>query len=90
MADFEKHKGKLKTLPKLILLRNGEVLKLKKSGSILNILGSLNHFGLRVLAEPFSSEEELRNEESLPDRAVLEERLKKIFPFSDYGKELVL
>ena len=90
VADFEKHKGKLKTLPKLILLRNGEVLKLKKSGSILNILGSLNHFGLRVLAEPFSSEEELRNEESLPGRAELEDRLKKIFPFSDYGKELVV
>ena len=84
-----KHQGKSRTLPKLILLRNGEVLKLKKSVSILNLLGSLNHFGLRVLAEPFTSEEELRNEESLPNRAELEDQLKKIFPFSDYTKELV-
>ena len=89
VADFVKHQGKSRTLPKLILLRNGEVLKLKKSVSILNLLGNLNHFGLRVLAEPFTSEEELRNEESLPNRAELEDQLKKIFPFSDYTKELV-
>ena len=59
-----KYQGKSKTLPKLILLQNVELLKLKKSVSILNILGKLNHFGLRVLAEPFNSEEDLTLEKT--------------------------
>lgn len=80
---------KLKNLPVYILLSNGEIVKLKeKKDNIVAITGKLDHFGLRVLTEPFLSELEIKTENELPDKNHLQQRLKLIFPQSDFTSEI--
>ena len=90
LADFEKYPGKTRFLPEMILLSDGEIMKLKSKGSVIRLIGRLDHFGLRVLMEPFKNEDALINEYSLPSRSMLEQRLKQMFEFSDYSDELVI
>ena len=80
---------KLKNLLVYILLSNGEIVKLKeKKDNIVAITGKLDHFGLRVLTEPFLSELEIKTENELPDKNHLQQRLKLIFPQSDFTSEI--
>ena len=44
----------------------------------------MDHFGLRKLAEPFQSEQELSEDENLTEIEVLKERINKIIPLSDF------
>jgi hypothetical protein len=86
VTDQSKYPNELTNLPKMILLSNGEIMK--KTENIVSIVGDLDHFGLRILTEPFQSEEEIALEENLPDKNVLIERLKMIFPYSDFSSEI--
>ena len=90
VTNREKFPNELENLPVMILLNNGEILKVKKNFSVLSILGNLDHFGLRVLVEPFENEQELTSEAFLPNQNILEDRLELIFPFSDFSDEIVL
>ena len=90
LADFEKYPGKTRFLPEMILLSDGEIMKLKSKGSVIRLIGRLDHFGLRVLMEPFENEDALIDEYSLPSRTMLEQRLKQMLEFSDYSDELVI
>ena len=88
ITDLVKYPNELKNLPNMILLSNGEIMNIKKVDNIVSLVGDLDHFGLRVITEPFMSEEELGLEESLPDKNVLIQRLQEIFPFSDFTSEI--
>ena len=89
LADFDKYPGKTRFLPEMILLSNGEIMKLKSKGSVIKLIGRLDHFGLGVLMEPFKNEDSLKNTYPLPSRSMLEQRLKHLFAFSDYSAEFV-
>ena len=79
----------MKNLPIHILLSNGEIVKLKETkDNIVALTGKLDHFGLRVLVEPFVSELEIKSENELPDKNHLLQRLKLIFPKSDFTSEI--
>ena len=83
-TNTEKFPGRLKYLPEFILLSNKKVLKLKKTKNVILTTGELTHFSLRVLCEPFETEEELVDEMDLPSLETLQERLKLMLPFSCY------
>ena len=72
----------------MILLSNGDIMNIKKESYILTLVGDLDHFGLRILTEPFRNEEEIALEQNMPDKNVLINRLKEIFPFSDYSSKI--
>ena len=84
ICDFDKYPDKTRFLPEMILLKNGVIMKIKSGGNVVRMIGSLDHYGLRVLLEPFKNEQDLANEIELPPRAVLEERLKMLFPSGNY------
>ena len=88
VTDLSKYPNELKNLPKMILLTNGDIMSIKKFENIVSLVGDLDHFGLRVMTEPFRNEEEITLEESLPNKNVLIQRLKEIFPFSDFSSEI--
>lgn len=69
-------------LPSHILLSNGSILQLRKRPGILCQTGLWNHYGLRIVCEPFADENELLEEVNLPDITGLEDRFKQMFPFS--------
>ena len=79
-----KYPDGLKFLPTYIHLSNGDIVKLKCKTNILSFTGKLDHFGLRTLAEPFHSERELSEEQNMTDVQVLKDRIKTIFPLSDF------
>ena len=84
ICDFDKYPDKTRFLPEMILLKNGVIMKIKSGGNVVRMIGSLDHYGLRVLLEPFKNEQDLANEIELPPREVLEERLKMLFPSGNY------
>lgn len=84
VTNSNKFPNGLKTLPEYILLKNKTVLKLKRKPNIVIPTGPLNKFGLRVLVEPFQSEQELQNGETLPPMETMKSRLKEILPLSSY------
>ena len=69
-------------LPSEILLSNKQVLKLKKREFLMLPNVPLTSFGLKVLVEPFSREEDLCEE--TPPMNVLTRRLKSILPKSNF------
>ena len=83
-----KYPDELKNLPRMILLSNGDIMNIKKESYILTLVGDLDHFGLRTLLEPFRNEEKIALEQNMPDKNVLINRLKEIFPFSDYSSKI--
>ena len=88
VTDLLKYPDELKNLPKMILLSNGEIMNIKKYENIVSLVGDLDHFGLRVMTEPFMDEEEIALEQNMPDKNVLILRLKEIFPFSDFSSDI--
>ena len=69
-------------LPSQILLSNKQVLKLKKREFLMLPNVPLTSFGLMVLVEPFSTEDDLLEE--TPPIDVLTRRLKSILPKSNF------
>ena len=69
-------------LPSEILLSNKSVLRLKKKENLMLPNVPLTLFGLRVLVEPFNSEDELQ--EDIPNEDELTRRLNSIFPKSNF------
>ena len=69
-------------LPRDILLSNKQIIRRKKKPNLVMHNVELDHFSLRVLVEPFSSEEDLQGD--LPPIDVLSERLKFIIPNSTF------
>ena len=84
ITNENKYPDGLQFLPIHISLSNGEIMKLKSKTNILSFTGKLDHFGLRTLAEPFQSEQELSEDENLTEIEVLKERINKIIPLSDF------
>ena len=72
----------------MILLSNGDIMNIKKYENLVSVVDDLDHFGLRVMTEPFMNEEEIALEENMPDKNSLIHRLKEIFPFSDFNSEI--
>ena len=88
VTDLLKYPDELKNLPNMILLSNGDIMNIKKHENIVSLVGDLDHFGLRVMTEPFMNEEEIALEQNMPDKNVLILRLKEIFPFSDFISDI--
>ena len=63
-------------------------MNIRQFENILTLVGDLDYYGLRVMAEPFMNEEEMSLEENIPDKNVLISRLKEIFPLSDFSSEI--
>ena len=83
ITNTEKYQDELQNvryLPELILLKNGKILKLKKKPKVILPIGDLDNTGLRILCEPYQSEQQLEDEEDLPAINILTERLKEVFP----------
>jgi hypothetical protein len=86
VTNLEKYPNEIKNLPYKILLSNGDIMNIRTTKTnIISLTGDLDHFGIRVLAEPFQTEEELSLEQILPDKYVLKDRIKRIFPHSDFN-----
>ena len=83
-TNLHRYPHELEYLPEWILLSNGRVMKLRDSHAVIEPTGRLDHFGMRVLCEPFESEEELLDEQDLPDIGTLTQRLKQLFPSSKF------
>lgn len=83
ITNEEKYPNRHQFLPSEILLSNKQVLRLKKCESLMLPNVKLTPFGLRVLIEPFSTEEEL-HEEPPPPLNVLAERLKLVHTKSNF------
>ena len=83
-SNLHRYPHELEYLPEWILLSNGRVMKLRDSHAVIEPTGRLDHFGMRVLCEPFESEEELLDEQDLPDIGTLTQRLKQLFPSSSF------
>ena len=83
ITNTEKYQDELQNvsyLPELILLKNGSILKLKKKQKVILPIGDLDNTGLRILCEPYQSEQQLEDEEDLPAISILRDRLKEVFP----------
>ena len=80
ITNEEKFPNLCKYLPKLILLQNKQVLRIKKEISLMIPSGPITPFALRLLVEPFSSDLELQDE--FPPVNLLEARFKSILPSS--------
>ena len=83
-TNLHRYPHELENLPEWILLNNGRVMKLRDSPAVIEPTGRLDNFGLRVLCEPFESDEELLDEQDLPDIETLTQRLKQLFPSSSF------
>ena len=59
-------------------------MKLRESPAVIEPTGRLDHFGMRVLCEPFGNEEELTDDQGLPDIETLNQRLKEMCPTSSF------
>ena len=87
-TNMNKYPNELKYLPQWVLLRNGSIMKLRKTKAVIAPTGRLDHFGMRILCEPFENEQELIDEQAnnadLPDLETLEHRLKEMYPTSSF------
>jgi hypothetical protein len=88
ITNWDKYPNELKHLPQWILLTNGKLMKLRKNPAVILPTGRLDHFGLRVLCEPFETEQQLideqRNNAALPELETLQQRLKEMYPTSSF------
>ena len=86
ITNTEKFPHELQFLPNWILLSDGTILKKKNKPNVILPRGKLDHIGMRVLCEPFESEQELihelENDVPMPDIGTLQQRLKAVFPMS--------
>ena len=86
ITNIEKFPHELQFLPNWILLTDGTILKRKNKPNVILPRGKLDHIGMRVLCEPFGSEQELlyelENNVPMPEVGTLEQRLKVVFPKS--------
>ena len=83
-TNLHRYPHELEYLPQWILLNNGRVMKLRESPAVIEPTGRLDHFGMRVLCEPFGNEEELTDDQGLPDIETLNQRLKEMCPTSSF------
>ena len=85
ITNTERFPQEIKFLPDWIMLKNGTILKRKNEPSVILPSGNLDNFGMRVLCEPFESEQELIEEENqLPSIEILKQRMKVLFPMSSF------
>ena len=82
ITNEQKFPQHCKYLPKLILLGNKQVLRLKKELSLMIPSSQITPFALRLLVEPFSSDLELQDVP--PPLNQLEARFKSILPCSNH------
>ena len=67
------------------MLNNGTILKRKNKPCVILPSGNLDNFAMRVLCEPFESEQELIEEKNqLPNIEILKQRMKVLFPMSSF------
>ena len=87
-----RYPNELEFLPECILLNNGKIMKLRKKPAVISPTGRLDNLGMRILCEPFGSEQELKDEQrmfvDIPSIEILSHRLKEIYPTSNYDIQI--
>ena len=91
-TNLTKYPNELEYLPQWLELNNGKLMRLREAPAAIKPTGSLDNFGMRVLCEPFASEEELIDEQTnlvgLPSIETLSQRLKEMYPASNFEVNL--